>query len=152
MIVRRIWPSTDPWGGHYRKLERMQREMASLLDAMSGAPSQQRVGVFPPVNLTQDKDVFYLRCELPGVDPGKLDISALGNKLTLTGHREIAEPGEGTSYHRREREAGTFSRTLALPTEFDAERVSAEYKDGILTVTLPKAEAAKPRQISVKTS
>jgi len=152
MIVRRIWPSTDPWGGHYRRLERVQREMASLLDAMSGAPGAQRVGVFPPVNLSQDKNNFYVRCELPGIDPADLDISALGNKLTLTGKREIADPGPGTSYHRREREAGTFSRSLTLPTEFDAERVIAEYRDGILCVTLPKADAGKPRQISVKTS
>jgi len=130
----------------------MQREMASLLDALSSAPGAQRVGVFPPVNLTQDKDTFYVRCELPGIDPGALDISALGNKLTLSGKREIADPGEGASYHRREREAGSFSRSLTLPTEFDAERVTADYRDGILTVTLPKAEAAKPRQISVKTS
>ena len=151
MIVRRVWPSTDPWG-HYRRLQRMQREMASLVDAMATAPAAQRAGVFPPVNLTQDKDSFFIRCELPGVDPKDLDISALGNKLTLSGKREIADPGEDVSFHRRERESGTFSRSLALPMEFDAERVGAEYRDGILTITLPKAEAAKPRQISVRTS
>ena len=152
MIVRRIWPSREPWGGHYRQLERVQREMGSLLDALSGAPSEQRAGVFPPMNVTQDKDHFFVRCELPGIDPSALELNALKNKLTVSGKREISDPGEGASYHRREREAGTFNRSLALPMEFDAERVAAEYKDGILTMTLPKAEAARPRQIPVKTS
>ena len=152
MIVRRIWPSREPWGGHYRRLERMQREMSSLLDAFGGVPSEQHTGVFPPMNVTQDKDSFTVRCELPGIDTTDLEISALKNKLSVSGKRQIADPGEGASYHRREREGGSFNRSIALPMEFDAERVAAEYKDGILTVTLPKAEAAKPRQISVKTT
>jgi HSP20 family protein len=154
MIVRRIWPSTPRWSSPFDELTRMRREMESLFDALSGAPLSSRlgVGVFPAMNVTQDKDGFYVRAELPGVDPGSLEITALKNKLSVSGKREIADPGEGASYHRREREAGSFNRSLTLPAEFDAERVSASYTDGILTVTLPKTDAAKPRQISVKTS
>ncbi|MGC4063997.1 MAG: Hsp20/alpha crystallin family protein [Polyangiaceae bacterium] len=74
----------------------------------------------------------------------------MGRKLALSGKRKIAQENERASYHRKERAEGEFSRTVTLPTEFDAARVEARFKDGILTVTLPKAEAAKPRQIVVK--
>jgi HSP20 family protein len=108
-------------------------------------------GVFPPMNVTQDDDNFYLRAEIPGIKPSELSISAVRNRVSLSGEREIKPEHERVSYHRRERAEGTFNRTVTLPTEVDAARVDARYADGILTLTLPKAEEAKPRQITVRT-
>ena len=103
------------------------------------------------MNITQDDDNFYLRAEVPGIKPGELSISALRNRVSISGRREIPREHDRVSYHRKERPEGAFNRTVTLPTEVDAERVEARYADGILTLTLPKAEQAKPRQIAVRT-
>jgi len=128
----------------------VRREMLRLLDSVTadGGPS---AGVFPPINVTQDRDRYYVRAELPGVKADELAISALKNRLSISGQRQI--PGEQgrVSYHRKERAEGAFNRSLTLPGEVDFERVEARYADGILTITLPKSEAAKPRQIPVST-
>jgi len=107
-------------------------------------------GVFPPINVTQDDNNLYVRAELPGVKPSELSISALRNRLSIAGQRQIPPEHERGSYHRKERAEGSFSRVVTLPTEVEADRVSAQYADGILTIHLPKAEQAKPRQIAVK--
>jgi len=106
-------------------------------------------GVFPPVNITQDYDNYYVRAEVPGIKPKEMEISATARRLSLSGKREIPEENDRVSYHRKERAEGEFSRTITLPAEFDVTRVDARYRDGILTVTLPKTETAKPRQIVV---
>jgi HSP20 family protein len=123
--------------------------MQRLFDALEGA-GRDYTGVFPPMNITQDADNFYVRAELPGMKMDDLELTALRNRISVSGKREI--PVEEASYHRREREGGTFSRSVTLPSEIAGERVEADYKDGILTVVLPKREEAKPRQITVKTS
>jgi HSP20 family protein len=123
--------------------------MQQLFDAWeSGGPDYS--GVFPPMNITQDANKFYVRAELPGMNMDDLELTAVRNRVSLSGKREIA--AEEASYHRREREGGTFSRSVTLPSEVDSDRVEANYKDGILTVVLPKREEAKPRQITVKSS
>jgi HSP20 family protein len=125
--------------------------MLRLLDAANGEyANDQSAGVFPPLNVTQDDDNFYVRAEIPGIDPNALQISALRNRVSLAGKRELPKEHERASYHRKERAEGSFNRTLTLPTFIDAERVEARYTDGILTLTLPKAEEAKPRQITVR--
>jgi HSP20 family protein len=103
------------------------------------------------MNVTQDENNFYLRAEVPGVKPNELSISVMRNRVSLAGKREIQREHELVSYHRKERAEGSFNRTVTLPMEVEAERVEAKYADGILTVTLPKAEEAKPRQIAVRT-
>jgi HSP20 family protein len=108
-------------------------------------------GAFPPLNVTQDEDNLYLRAEVPGMKSDELSISALRNRVSLAGKREIQREHERVSYHRRERTDGSFNRTVTLPTEIDPERVTARCADGILTLTLPKAEDTKPRQIAVRT-
>jgi len=129
----------------------MLRLMGAAGEEAAGEVGEGTAGVFPPVNVTQDSDRFVVRAEVPGIRSSDLEISALRNRVSITGRREIPqERGERVSYHRRERAEGTFSRTLALPTEIDADRVEARYADGVLTLTLPKAEAAKARQIVVK--
>ncbi|HVJ18822.1 MAG TPA: Hsp20/alpha crystallin family protein [Polyangiaceae bacterium] len=126
--------------------------MLRLFDAVAGETfGDLGAGVFPPMNVTQDDDNFYLRAEVPGIKPNEVSISAVRNRVSLAGKREIQRENERVSYHRRERADGSFNRSVTLPAEVDAHRAEARYVDGILTIILPKAEEAKPRQITVRT-
>ena len=151
MIFRQPFYSPN-WGlgSAFEELERMRRR----LDEMSGGFGRRpyRVlgaGVFPLINLTEDKDNYYVRAEMPGLKADELSISVTANNLSISGERKIASEGENVRYHRREREAGTFSRVVGLPGEVDADKVEANHVNGILTVVIPKAETAKPKQITV---
>ena len=152
MIVRRVWPSRPTFEPSL-DFDRFRREMLRTLEAFAGEGSEVSAasGVFPPINVTQDNDHYYVRAELPGIAPSDLAISALHNRLTISGKREIAREHERVSYHRKERAEGAFDRTLTVPTPIDPNRIEARYADGILTLTVPKAEEAKPRRIAVKT-
>jgi HSP20 family protein len=152
MLVRRVWPSRPTFDGPFADVDSFRREMLRMLDTVSGdAFSDAMGGVFPPVNVTQDDENFYIRAEIPGIKPNELSISALRNRVSVSGNREIPREHDRVSYHRRERAEGTFNRTVTLPSEVNAERIDARYSSGVLTLTLPKAEEAKPRQITVKT-
>ena len=154
MIVRRIsrWPSWD-WRTPFEELERMRREMDRLFEGLTGSTWREPVaGVFPLVNVTEDRDNYYVRAELPGVKADDLDISATATSLSIAGERKIPNEDESVIYHRKEREAGNFSRMVSLPTQIDTAKVEARSTDGVLTIVLPKSEAAKPRQITIKTS
>ena len=148
MIYRRFfnvptWRFRSPWD----ELHRMRQHLEQMFD---DAP-QQRVsaGVFPLINLTEDKEKYYVRAELPGVKGDELDIQVTANNIAISGERKIAAAEEGSRYHRREREAGTFSRMIGLPGEIDSDKVEAKLENGILTVVVSKAEIAKPKQITV---
>jgi len=125
--------------------------MRQQLDQMFDETPQQRgsAGVFPLTNLTEDSDKYYVRAELPGVKGDELEIQITGKNLAISGERKIAAAEEGARYHRREREAGTFSRMIGLPGEVDTDKVEANLENGILTIAVSKAEIAKPKQISV---
>jgi HSP20 family protein len=154
MIIRRIsgWPTWE-WRSPFEELDRMRREMDRLSEAFTGPLFREPLaGVFPLMNMTEDPDNYYVRAELPGIKADELDISLTGNSLTVSGQRTIPEENEKARYHRREREAGKFSRVLGLPSPVDSSKVEASCVDGVLTVVLPKAEVAKPKQIAVKTS
>jgi len=153
MLVRRVWPSRPALDNTWNDFDQLRREMLRLFEGQSAGPAAgvSGAGVFPPLNVTQDGDNFYVRAEVPGVKSSELQISAVKNRLTIAGKREIPQEHERVSYHRRERAEGAFNRSLTLPAELDTERVEARCMDGILTLTLPKAEEAKPRQITVKT-
>ena len=148
MIYRRVFNVPTyriqrPW----EELHRMRQQ----LDRMFDESPQQRVsaGVFPLINLTEDKDKYYIRAELPGVKGDELDIQVTGNNLAISGERKIVAEEGDARYHRREREAGTFSRMIGLPGEVDTNKVEANLENGILTIVVSKAEIAKPKQISV---
>jgi HSP20 family protein len=94
-------------------------------------------------------DQAVVTTELPGVDRETIDVSVSGNVLTLKGSRNPEELKEDESYHRRERWHGEFSKTLDLPFDIEVQKVEAKFSKGILTVTLPRAEAEKPRKISI---
>lgn len=151
MLVRRVWPGRPTFNGSLSDFEQARREMLRLFDSVANESSASASGVFPPLNVTQDEENVLVRAEIPGIDPDQLAISVLRNRLSIAGKRVIQLEQGKAAYHRRERPEGSFSRTLTLPVEIDAERVDARYADGILTLTLPKAEAAKPRQIAVRT-
>lgn len=104
---------------------------------------------FPLMNVSADDQNIYVEALAPGLETGSLKVSALRDKLTISGEKAQTRVAED-KYHRSERAAGKFTRTLELPVPIDSDRVAAEYKQGILTITLPKAEEAKPRQIDIK--
>jgi HSP20 family protein len=105
---------------------------------------------YPLINLAEDRDQVYIEALAPGLDPNAIDLAVVRNMLTISGEkRRHPENIKPEAFHRYERAAGRFVRTVELPVEVDADHVNAEYKHGILRVTLPKAETAKPKQISV---
>ncbi len=154
MLFRRMtgWPTRD-WTSPFEELDRMRRQMDWLTGGLSrGVLSEPAAGVFPLMNITEGKDNYYVRAELPGFEAEDLDISVTGDTLSISGERKLPVEDEKVRYHRREREAGRFSRIVSLPAQMDTGKVEARCMDGVLTVILPKAEAAKPKQIAVKTS
>jgi HSP20 family protein len=127
--------------------------MDRLFEGLTGRLlSEPTAGVFPLVNVTEANDNYYVRAELPGVKVGDMDISVTGTSLSISGERQIPPEDEKANYHRREREAGNFSRMVNLPGQIDTAKVEARCADGVLTVILPKSEAAKPKQITIKAS
>ncbi len=105
---------------------------------------------YPLVNLSEDRDHIYVEALAPGVDPASIDIAVVRNILSLSGEkRRLPEELKPEAIHRSERAAGKFVRSIELPVEIDPDQVVAEYKHGLLSVTLPKAAAAKPKQINV---
>jgi HSP20 family protein len=152
MLVRQVWPSRPAFTKPFADLDNRRREILRLMDAVAGDPfGEVTAGVFPPMNITQDDNHFYVRAEVPGIRASDLSISAVRNRISISGRREIPQEHERVSYHRKERADGTFNRTIALTAEIDAEHVDARYADGILTLKLAKVAEAKPRQITVKT-
>lgn len=108
---------------------------------------------YPLVNVSEDKDNVYVEALAPGIDPRSLDVSVAKNVLTLSGEKPVdGEDVKPEAFHRNERAAGKFVRCLELPVEVNESKVTADYKDGLLMVVLPKAEKAKPKQISVSVS
>ena len=106
---------------------------------------------YPLINIYDDQNALYLEALAPGADPASFNIAVVRDTLTLSGEKPRA-PGEvkPEAFHREERAAGKFARSIALPAEIDESKVKAEYKNGLLLITAPKSEKAKPRQISVQ--
>lgn len=152
MLLRRVWSARPAFENPFADFDQLRREMLRMLDNVTGSSAYREypTGVFPPINITQDDNNFYLRADVPGIKAADLSVSALRNRVSISGKREIHEDSKHVSYHRKERAEGEFSRTVTLPTEVATDKVEARYVDGVLTLTLPKAEEAKPRQIAVK--
>ena len=152
MIVRQLSPWGPAWSTPPATVAQMRRDMESLMERLSGGTSDGSIaGVFPPMNVSEDRDHYYVRALAPGVDAAQLNVSVVHQTITVSGTRQSSEE-HGVSYHRRERAEGEFSRSVTLPAAFDGARVEAKYVDGILTLTLPKPEAAKPRRVTVQTA
>jgi HSP20 family protein len=108
------------------------------------------LGWAPAFDVYEEKDNFVVKAELPGMKKEEINVSLHDGDLIISGERKSETKSEGTEVYRAERYFGKFQRTVSLPPTVAANNVKAEYKDGILTVTLPKSEDAKPRQIEVK--
>jgi HSP20 family protein len=150
MIVRQLNPWSPSWNTPGSAFTQMRRDMETLMERLTGATADGSM-VFPPMNVSEDLDHYYVRALIPGIDASQLTVSVVHQTVAVSGTRQSPEE-EGVSYHRKERAEGPFSRSVTLPASFDGSRVDAKYVDGILTLTLPKPEAAKPRRVTVQTS
>jgi len=103
----------------------------------------------PAVDIFETENELVLKADLPDVNQDAIDVRVENQTLTIAGERKFEKQDTGKGYHRMERSYGTFVRSFAVPNSFDTESIAAEYKNGVLSVTLPKKEAAKPRQIKV---
>lgn len=152
MFYRRLF-DIPTWGFNktFSDFDRLRRQMEELYGALSGgAIPMPTAGVFPLTNVTEDKENYYVRAELPGIKSNELDIQVAAEGISISGERKIPEEGNNVRYHRREREAGKFSRLINLPGKINVGKVEASLENGVLKVTIPKSEASKPRQIMVQ--
>jgi HSP20 family protein len=126
----------------------LQRAMEGVMGNDWFGSRTSGAGAFPLINVFNDGEDFVLVAELPGVKKEDLDVQVRGDTLRIQGKKAISYD-DGASVHRRERSAGQFDRTLTLPAEVDAAKVAADYRDGVLTLRLPRAESAKPRTVTI---
>ena len=147
---------------HWQTLETLRRE----IDKVFNETDSRREPVFrtaflpgraarryPLINLSADTEALYVEALAPGVEPETLNVSVVGSTLSIAGEkRRVAGDVKPEAFHRSERATGKFVRHLQLPVEVDEDKVHADYKDGLLTVTLPKTAKAKPKQIAVQVS
>jgi len=130
----------------FREIQHLRREMDRLFSGVT----RSRANDFPPMNIWTSGDDAIVTTEVPGLSPEEINISVVGDTLTLSGVRPEKKPGEDETYHRRERGYGKFSRTVQMPFKVEAEKVDAKYNDGVLRITLPRAEEDKPKKILIK--
>jgi len=140
--------SRNPWS-IFDELESLHEDISRSLGNSGGRRRRSRAG-YPLMNVWSSGDGVVIDAELPGADPKDLDVSVEGDQLTLSGKLNVSEPPEGENYHRRERPAGEFARTLQLPFRADAGGVKANFKDGILRIAVPRSEDEKPKRIRIE--
>jgi len=146
MVWRGFEENWDPW----REFARVERDLGRQFGWLSGVPARAAVGPAPAMNVRADHDQVTVTAELPGVSLEDVDVSVVGRRLTIRGERRTSEPAAGGRYHRREREAGRFGRAVNLPYPVEVSAVTAALKEGVLTITLPRATADRPRKITVQ--
>jgi HSP20 family protein len=132
-----------------RDLTRLQQEMNQLSRRAIRPSRRRRARIFPSIIISATDEKLVVRAELPGIVLEDLDISVSGDTLTVQGQRFTGEASDGGWYHRRERERGDFSRAVQLPAQVDGDRAEASYVAGVLTISLPLKQPAKPKQITV---
>ena len=133
---------------HYDPLASL-RAVESAFSRMLTEPQTNRPWA-PSVDIYETENELVLKADLPDVDPKEIDVRVENQTLTLAGERKFEAEAHNKGYHRIERSYGNFVRSFAVPNSFDTDKVNAAYKNGVLTVTLPKKEAAKPRQIKIE--
>ncbi|HID56852.1 TPA: Hsp20/alpha crystallin family protein [Candidatus Poribacteria bacterium] len=134
------------WWDPFAEIEALQRAVNRLFENFAGRSEV----TYPPVNVCDTGESYVVRAWMPGVKREDINLSVMADTLTIQGEKREPQVKDG-NFYRRERSFGRFHKVVELPTEVNAEGVKARYQDGILTVTLPKAESAKPRQITVET-
>ena len=139
-----------------RELEEMQKRLSSLLGRRlpllrDGGEEEFTVTEWsPPVDIAEDDKEYTVKAELPGLNKENIKLTVENGVLSITGERKVEKEEKNKKYHRIERSYGTFTRTFALPDDASADKVSAEFKDGVLKVHLPKEEKAKSKSVEVK--
>ncbi len=146
MFGRSFWGYPSPW----QDMDRLRREMNRLFNSMPTSFDARVSPGYPAMNVWANEEGLVVTAELPGIEPETLDISVVDNTLTIKGNRAPEKLEEGDVYHRRERKYGKFTRTFQLPFAIEADAVEAVYEKGVLQITLPRAEADKPKKITVK--
>jgi HSP20 family protein len=140
----------------FRDMLTLQDRMNRLFDesfraiSKSGGEEDWTLGSWSPaVDIYEQNGNIVLKAELPGVEPKDVDVRVENNVLTLRGERKLDNEVKRENYHRIERAYGSFSRSFTLPSVVDTEKIKAEYRDGVLRMTLPKRDEAKPKQITI---
>jgi len=143
----------------FKEFEVLRREVDRAFRTFDPTTARGRINGFtgrsayPLVNITEDAERISVEALVPGVNPDSFEIRVLRNQLTISGERPApADRAETDLVHRQERAFGKFSRTFKLPTAVDDAKVTADYRNGILMITMPKAEEAKPRKIAITTA
>jgi HSP20 family protein len=126
----------------------LQRALESRRESGWMGGGTAGIGAYPPINIFQRGDDFVAVIELPGISQSDLQIEAKGSNIRISGKKTIG-PAQNASVHRRERVSGVFDRTISLPVQIDANAVQAEYHDGILALSIPRAASEKPRTIKI---
>lgn len=140
-----------PWEGT-RALSRLRREMDELWGRFfgeSGLPVFSESSWVPALDVKETKDHIVVTAEIPGLSPKEVEVSISGDVLTIKGEKKQEKEEKDESYHLIERRYGTFSRSIRLATDVDTKNIKATHKDGVLTITLPKSEKAKEKQIKI---
>jgi len=138
MALIRWRPTTETWDP-FAGLEEIRREVNRMYDTAFA----------PALDVVEEKDNFLVKIDLPGLRKDDVSVTIQDNFLTIKGERKYDAEKKETNFYHRERVHGTFARTIELPTTVDAGKVLATFRDGVLHVTLPKTEAAKPKEIQV---
>ena len=138
MMTLQAW---DPW----REVRRFQNEVNRLFEGTDAGDDVD----FPPLNVSRDADQVVIEAPLPGVDRASLDVTAAGNTVTIKGERKPDTEVPAERWHRRERPAGRFVRSVKLDTRLATSEISAHYRDGILRITVPIAPEAKPHRVQI---
>ena len=141
----------------FRELDEMHNRLSRFLGTTTSrrADGQENITVAewaPLVDITEDDKEYLIKAELPEVKKGDVKVRVEDGVLYISGERNSEKEEKGKRYHRIERAYGSFTRTIELPAAVDAKKIEARFKDGVLEVTLPKTEEAKPKQIEVKVS
>jgi len=140
----------NPWS-ILDELESLQEDMNRVFGSWAPRQSTRTTRrAYPPVNIWSSKEGVTVDAEMPGVNIEDIDISVEADQLTLRGKVNVEDPEEGKTYHRNERSAGEFVRTLQLPFRANADGVKATYKSGILRVAVPRTEEDKPRKVKIE--
>src|SRR6476660_6480735 len=116
--------------------EQMQQELERMLETAFSGSVAQSPGVYPPVNVFDRNDAFVVKAEVPGIEPDKVQIEVEDDTLVIRGERTLSEPSRDAAYHRRERSQGQFRRVVRMPGRLAADEAKAQYRDGVLTVTI----------------
>ena len=157
-----VWDPFGDWNP-FREMEALRRQVEHVFEdfehanlwpfATAAFLPGRSARAYPLLNVREDENSVYVEALAPGIAPGSIEVSVVQNTVRIAGEKQpLSQDIKPEAYHRSERSAGKFVRTLTLPTEVDADKVTADYRNGVIHIALPKAEAVKPKKITVTVS